>query len=316
MRRALAVAVVLVLAAGIGSVVRVADRRTVTRSPAVAGPELISEQTDGMPAPMPVQADAVKSTVGGGGDAGSASFAEGDDDVALVTIGQTQIGPKVVKTASVTIRLEEGEFEGAFQDASLVASRRGGFIASSSTSKGEEFRSGTVVMRVAANQFDRALADLRALGEVIAEEAAGEDVTAQFVDLQARLRNWEAQETVLLRLMSEANTIDESIKVQRNLQDVQLEIERLRGQLRVIRDQTDLGTITLTLAEGEAVDDVTPRDDGSTLGRAWRDAVGGFLAVIAATVVGLGYLIPIGLLVLAGWVIYRRLRPLTLPAES
>lgn len=272
----------------------------------------------GYPAPMasPYSDDA------GVGD--SASEAGGGTDVTAGPGGSgmplpelAAIGPRVVKTASITVELRKGRFDAAYRDASMVASRHGGFVHSSSSASANEARSATLVIRVASTQFDRALAELRELGEVVGEDISGEDVSAQFVDLEARLRNWEAQEAVLLRLMAEASTIDESVKVQRNLQEVQLEIERIRGQLRLLRDQTDLGTISLTLTEGDPNALYEQKDDRrSTLARAWDDAVGGFLAVIAATVVGLGYLIPLGLLVGLGWLLWRRLRTAPAPAES
>jgi hypothetical protein len=252
------------------------------------------------------------SDAGGGGEVAAGP---GASDMPLPDLAA--IGPRVVKTASITVELQEGRFDKAYRDASLVASRYGGFVHSSSSASADEARSATLVIRVASAQFDRAMADLRELGDVVGEDISGEDVSAQFVDLEARLRNWEAQEAVLLRLMAEASTIDESIKVQRNLQEVQLEIERIRGQLRLLRDQTDLGTISLTLTEGDP--DALYRqkeDQRSTLAKAWDDAVGGFLAVIAATVVGLGYLIPLGLLIGLGWLVWRRLRTAPAPAES
>jgi hypothetical protein len=69
------------------------------------------------------------------------------------------------------------------------------------------------------------------------------------VDLQARLRNWEAQEAVLLRLMAGANSIEDSNVVQRQLQDVQLAIEGSRGQLRALQDQTEISTISISMSE-------------------------------------------------------------------
>ena len=232
---------------------------------------------------------------------GGPIVAEGDD-LAVAPPGTDLVGlaapaetSRVIKTATLNVELGKGRFDRAYRDASLVASRNGGFVASSSTTKFEKARGANITLRVPASRFDAAVADLRELGEVTFEESSGEDVTATFVDLEARLRNWEAQESVLLRLMAEANTIDESIKVQRNLSEVQLEIERIRGQLRLLRDQTDFGTINLTLTEGdpEALLEVEEKD-GSILGNAWRDAIEGFQDVLAATVVGLGYLIPIG----------------------
>jgi uncharacterized protein DUF4349 len=312
MRRVLGwTAAVLVLAAGVG---------------------LLARGGDG--ALTPAGDRSVRMGSGGGGDAGGAPAAvpspyggEGDFVSEDASGGDglsggpgvpdlAAIGPRVVKSASITVELKEGRFEEAYRKASLAATRYGGFIHSSSSASFDESRTATLVIRVAADQFDRALADLRELGEVRGEDVSGEDVSAQFVDLEARLRNWEAQEAVLLRLMSEAATIDESIKVQRNLQEVQLEIERLRGQLRLLRDQTDLATISLTLTEGDPEALYRQEEDErSTLAKAWDDAVGGFLNVVSATVVGLGYLIPIGMLAGLAWLLWRRFRPAPVTME-
>jgi hypothetical protein len=260
----------------------------------------------GAPAPMPSPAT----------DGDFLAVSQDSGGLTLPAIAEPGVDPKVIKTASMEVELADGTFDKAFRDASLVAVQHGGYIQSSSTSRFDEARTASLVVRVPAARFDPALAAFRELGDVVAEDASGEDVSAQFVDLQARLRNWEAQESVLLRLMSEANTIDESIKVQRNLSDVQLNIERLRGQLRLLRDQTDLGTIGLTLTEGDQSALVEKQEDDSILGKAWRDAVDGFQNVLAATVIGLGYLIPIALLVLIVGFVVRRTRRAPAVAES
>lgn len=223
------------------------------------------------------------------------------------------ISQKIIKTASVTLQVRKGSFQQRFQQAAMVASSHGGFISSSRTSEGK-LHSGVLVIRVPASQFEAAMGELKALGTVKGEQVSGQDVTAQFVDLQARLRNWEAQEGVLLRLMRQSKTIEESLKVQRTLQDVQLAIEEIRGQLRVLSDQTDLSTITLSMDEaGRAVP--KPKE-GLTFVRAWRQAIHAIAAVFAAIVVGLGYVIPIALIALAlflGWLGYRRVRPRVAP---
>jgi hypothetical protein len=159
--------------------------------------------------------------------------------------------------------------------------------------------------------FELALGDLRDLGRVEAQSIRGQDVTAEFVDLQARLRNWEAQESVLLRLMSRATTVEQTLRVQRELQDVQLQIEELRGQLRVLNNQTSMGTIEVSMREAGAPLHPGRKAEGGglTLGEAWDDAVDGFVGVLASVVIGLGYLIPIIALAALGWIGYRRLRP-------
>ncbi|TMK85389.1 MAG: DUF4349 domain-containing protein [Actinobacteria bacterium] len=225
------------------------------------------------------------------------------------------LGPRIIKTASVTLDVKDGTFEQRAQDVTLVASRHGGFVSSSRTS-GSKFLSGTFVLRIPATQFEVALGELKALGKVKGEQISGEDVTAQFVDLQARLRNWEAQESVLLKLMAKSTSIEESLKVQRALQDVQLAIEEIRGQLRVLTDQTDMSTITLSMSEAVPVPGHTR---ANAFVRAWRAAVHGTVAVVTAVVVGFGYLVPvlvIAILAALGLWVFRRAksRPGALPA--
>jgi hypothetical protein len=205
--------------------------------------------------------------------------------------------------------VRKGTFQARFQEAAMVASRHGGYVSSSSTAEANR-RSGELIIRVPASEFEATMGELKALGTVKGEQISGQDVTAQFVDLEARLRNWEAQEEVLLRLMRQSKTIEDSLKVQRTLQDVQLAIEEIRGQLRVLADQTDLSTITLSMLEAGAV--AAKPKEGLTFVRAWRQAIHAIAAVFAAVVIGLGYVLPVVLIAFALlllWLGYRRLRP-------
>jgi Domain of unknown function (DUF4349) len=228
------------------------------------------------------------------------------------------VGPKIVKNASITLQVRDGTFDRLFQQATLVAGQAGGYVASSQTTQGRR-RSGSLVLRVPVAAFEQALGRLKSLGRVRGEDVSGQDVTSQYVDLQARLRNWEAQEVVLLRLMAKATSIADSIRVQQQLQDVQLTIEELKGQLRVLGDQTDYATISVSMTEAGFVAP-KPKDQGG-LARAWHQALDGFVAVIAAVVVGLGYLLPIGALILVlalayRWLIRPRVTPASQPASQ
>jgi hypothetical protein len=258
-------------------------------------------------------------TMGGGSErtgggiepAASPAPASGEADTPAV-LGKFQlpgISQRIIKSANISIQVKKASFQQRFQQAAMVASTHGGFVSSSRTDEGKQ-RSGLLVIRIPATEFEAAMGELKALGVVKNEQVSGQDVTAQFFDLQARLRNWEAQETVLLRLMRQSKTIEDSLKVQRTLQDVQLAIEEIRGQLRVLSDQTDLSTITLSMTEAGAV--VPKQNNGLTFARAWHQAIHAIATVVAAIVIGLGYLIPIALVALvlfAAWFGFRRVRP-------
>ncbi|HEX2235780.1 MAG TPA: DUF4349 domain-containing protein [Actinomycetota bacterium] len=214
------------------------------------------------------------------------------------------VGPAVIKTASVEIGVAEGRVQEAVQKAVAIAGAfPGGFVTSSTLDAGAD-PTGTLVLRVPAADFEEALDRLKELGDVRAQSVSGEDVTQEFVDLQARLRNWEAQEAVLLRLMERAASVTDTIRVQGELGRVQLEIERLRGRLAYLEDQTSLGTITATFVSG-----APPSQPPGALARAWERALEAALSVVTAVVVGAGFVVPVAVLVGLGLLVFRTLRP-------
>jgi hypothetical protein len=232
-------------------------------------------------------------------EAQAAKGGQATEQLPAVDIG---VGPKVIKTATLEIEVEDGAFQTNFGRAQDVADKYGGFITSSSTS-GEEARSGELTIRVPARDFEAALHDLRQIGVLESDEVKGEDVTSDFVDLKARLRQSEAEERVLLRLLDDANSIGETLTVRRVLDEVQLDIERIKGQLRLLRDQTGLGTISVAIHE----EGVAPAK-GSELAGAWGRAIEGAEDVLVAIVVGLGYVLPILVLLLLVWLALRAIR--------
>ena len=214
------------------------------------------------------------------------------------------IGPSVIKTADMSLEVERGEFQDSLQDAIATAGRFGGFVLSTSIDDGRG-RSGYVTLRVPAESFEDALAELEGLGKVEGQSIVGRDVSQQFIDLDARIRNFEAQEVVLLRLMGEANTVADSIRVQHELQSIQLEIERLKGRLRFLRDQAEMSTISMRLFEA-GLPPGTPKI--GVLGRAWDRAMAVALAVVSAVIVGTGALVPVAVLLALAYLVVRAVR--------
>ena len=95
--------------------------------------------------------------------------------------------------------------------------------------------------------------------------------------------------------------------VQRELQQVQYQIEQIKGQLRVLRDQTSFATIAMSVNEPGVV---APKPGGKkpSLSEAWSKAMAGVMGIAYVIVVGLGYVVPLGLIALLGWAIVRRTR--------
>jgi Domain of unknown function (DUF4349) len=214
-----------------------------------------------------------------------------------------RIGPKIIKTADLDVATKRGEFQSGLEHAVQIAGRYQGFVLSTTVGSFGP-RSGTVVMRVPGTRFEAALADLKGLGKVTKENVSGQDVSQEFVDFQARLRNAKAQETVLLRLMDHAQSVSATIKVEQHLAAVQLQIEQLKGQLRYLGDQTAMSTITVGLTEAGVV-----AHHESSIHKAWEQAGAAFLAVVSSVIVGGAFILPIGLIVLMGLFVLRRWRP-------
>src|SRR5207249_1356841 len=118
-----------------------------------------------------------------------------------------------------------------------------------------------------------------------------------------------AQERVLIRLMNKAHSVQATLQVQNQLQNVQFQIEQIKGELNVLRSQTTLATIQLSLREPgvPAGPKPEPAPNRPSLVQAWSRAVDGTLAILYAIVVGLGYLIPLALFGGLGWLGWRRL---------
>ncbi len=92
--------------------------------------------------------------------------------------------------------------------------------------------------------------------------------------------------------------------MQQQLEQVQLQIERYKGELRYLNNQTSMGTITLGLSEAGI-----PAHSQGQIGRAFHQAREAFLGVIAAVIVGGAFVLPIGLLVAMALLAMRRWRP-------
>jgi len=247
-----------------------------------------------------------------GVDAGGQAAADVEEGiVGLGAVPLPGLESAVIKDASLSVEVEQGGFKDGVQAITGVAARYGGYLVSSHL-EGDDGRRGSFVLRIPSESFEAALADVRELGSVRGETVTGEDVGQEFVDLEARLRNLEAQEAVLLRLMGSASTISDTIRIQREVSTVQLEIERIRGRLRYLEDRTTYGTLSVELFEpGQAA--VAAREQG-IVGRAVEQAgevllnmAGG--AIVTSAVVG-----PLAVVALLGWVVFRRLRPRSRPA--
>ena len=111
----------------------------------------------------------------------------------------------------------------------------------------------SVTMRVPSDQLDRAVSQISSLGELISFSTTSRDVTEQFVDLNARLKNLQAVLEQYKEIMKSAKTTTDIITIQQRIDAVQEQIEVITAQLKRLQTQTSLATITVSLIEPEIV---------------------------------------------------------------
>jgi len=177
----------------------------------------------------------------------------------------------------------------------------------------------TLVVRVPAPQFGPVLDQIRAIGRPgDQEKITGQDVTEQFIDLEARIKTQNALEAQFLEIMKRASKVEDALEVQRQIAEVRTEIEKLEGRKRFLGNRASLSTISVTLREPRAIVVST-----SSFGRSVRDSVREAVDVAGAIVlflvrfvivmipIFLLLILPFGLIARFVWRRSRRLRPQT-----
>jgi hypothetical protein len=107
----------------------------------------------------------------------------------------------------------------------------------------------TLTVRVPEQDFDIALKRFATLGDVQSISTSSEDVTSQFVDLEARLRHFRAVEHRLVHFLDATTNVNQMLTVQDRIDEVQLTIEQLSAQLKSLRETTTYGTLSVFLRE-------------------------------------------------------------------
>jgi hypothetical protein len=207
---------------------------------------------------------------------------------------------KVVRTGAITVQLPAGKFSAARDLVTSYAARANGYVMSSSARGGV---SGTFVLRIPARKLDAVMQLVQDLpgGEVLLQNSSSQDVTAEFVDSGAQLEILKSEKAATLRYLKNAGSLGQAIQFRNQAFQIQGDIDKLQGRLNYLSNQVSLATLTVNLREVGAptsVRDQTPVTKPSLV-RAWDRAIGGFLGVVSAVIVGLGFLIPLAILVVA-----------------
>ncbi|MGA2122439.1 MAG: DUF4349 domain-containing protein [Methanoregula sp.] len=214
--------------------------------------------------------------------------------------GGTGIDTKIIKTADVT--LEVRDVTGTVDSLKGLAIAQGGYLSSTTIQKNYNNQlTGTVIIRIPQDGFDNAIAGVKALGTVKSISTSGQDVTEEYVDLQAQKTSYTNQLAQYNVIMKQSTKVEDIIKVQEQIDQVQTELDRLNGRLNYLNNRIDISTITVYLQEPEPVGGQTGHDFIATI----NEGISGFFGMIDTIIILLFTFLPLIILGAIGYGVYR-----------
>lgn len=212
---------------------------------------------------------------------------------------------KIISTAH--LQLEVYNVPSTVNKITNITQQQGGFISGSSVSGYEERKNGQVTVRVPQKNFYAAVEQIEALGTVKSKDLHGQDVTEEYIDINARLGNLKKQEERLQEILKMANTVKDVLEIERELNRVRGEIESLTAKLNYFDKSIEMSTITVN------VNEPAPFFEGWGITDALKQSVRGFSESISGLIVFTGYILPIAVylivVIFIGMGVKRKIMP-------
>jgi len=226
-----------------------------------------------------------------------------------------RVGQKIIRNGSLTLRVDDAAKR--LEEARMIVEQNGGFVASANLADNAGIKTAYATLRIPTDKF-RATADAmkRLASTVFNESESGQDVTDQYVDLEARMKAAKAEETQYMEILKNARSIEDTLNVVSRLGEVRSRIEQMQGQMRGLEDRTSYATLSLTMTEEARVEAPTriwkPLETFREAMRALVESLQGLVdALIAFAVFFVGLVLPVLIVLgIAAWIIRWMIRRL------
>ena len=210
---------------------------------------------------------------------------------------------KIIRNADLTI--EVPSTIDTQQKIVSIAETHGGFVVTSEAKQRDSQEPAQrtldikLVVRIPENHFGAALDQIRALASNVPEaKITGQDVTEEFIDLEARIKTQTALEQQFLQIMKQAHKVEDALEVQRQIADVRTEIEKLEGRKHFLENRSSLSTITINIITPRPMVVVPTTGFRHSVSEAISDSIDVGAAILLFFVRFAIVMIPIGVLVL------------------
>jgi len=208
---------------------------------------------------------------------------------------------KIIKTAELSI--EVTDVRKTLDSIKEIITKEEGTIQSSSVSAGREDRyTGIVTIQIPSDEFDTTQKAFQNLGKVTQSSISAQDVTEEYVDLDARKNALANQLTQYNRILSQAVNVSEILEVQREIERIQVELDRITGRMKYLDNRISFSTITIHLSEPEQVVTST----GYSVASVISDGIAGFSGTVVWLIVLIMTLLPVIIIGIAGYLLYSR----------
>ena len=160
---------------------------------------------------------------------------------------------KIIKNGNLTLKVDSTDE--ADQKITEVAKNNNGEVLSSNFYQtANNVKSGAITIKVPVANFEKTFAEIKKIASlVVRESTSGQDVTEEYIDLQAQLKNRQAEEQSFVKILDQAQKIQDVLDVTAQLARVRGNIEQLQGRIKYLESQTDMSTISINLSEDSSI---------------------------------------------------------------
>lgn len=223
----------------------------------------------------------------------------------------------IIKTGSLSIEVDK--YDETETKINEIVKKYNGFIANSKSSQNSSGnKSGTITVKVPADKYDALITDASKIGKVMNQNIQSNDVTEEYVDLEARLKTQKELEQRLIKLLNEkASRLSDVIEVEEKLASVRQKIESFEGRMKLLKSQSDLSTLTINVYEPSMISTSSGGGFFYELGQAIKKGLSGFTNVLAVSITVFIAIIPLVIIaIIIFWIIKKLLRKRRINREA